>query len=214
MRRCSLILLGTMLLLAGPDSFAQEVVDRIVARIENDVILLSDMRELSHYQMFVDGKSESDEKLLDRLIDQWIVRNEATVSRIAQPSDEDVNRSLARLKRSFSSQEEFEERRKQSGLSEEDLRRLTKSQLYLSNYLDTRFRPVIQIDDKEIENFYQTRVIPRAQSRGQSPPTLEAARDFIQEALVQRAINEQADKWLKESRTRVRVENLLQEGQK
>jgi Zn-dependent M16 (insulinase) family peptidase len=164
--------------------------------------------------MFVDGKSESDEKLLDRLIDQWIVRNEATVSRIAQPSDEDVNRSLARLKRSFSSQEEFEERRKQSGLSEEDLRRLTKSQLYLSNYLDTRFRPVIQIDDKEIENFYQTRVIPRAQSRGQSPPTLEAARDFIQEALVQRAINEQADKWLKESRTRVRVENLLQEGQK
>ena len=214
MRRCSLILLGTMLLLAGPDSFAQEVLDRIVARIENDVILLSDMRELSHYQMFVDGKSESDDKLLDRLIDQWIVRNEATVSRIAQPSDEDVNRSLARLKRSFSSQEEFEERRKQSGLSEEDLRRLTKSQLYLSNYLDTRFRPVIQIDDKEIENFYQTRVIPRAQSRGQSPPTLEAARDFIQEALVQRAINEQADKWLKESRTRVRVENLLQEGQK
>lgn len=214
MRRCALILLGTMLLLAGLDSLAQEVVDRIVARIENDVILLSDMRELSHYQMFVDGKSESDEKLLDRLIDQWIVRNEAAVSRIAQPSDEDVNRSLARLRRSFSSQEEFEERRKQSGLSEEDLRRLTKSQLYLSNYLDSRFRPVIQIDDKEIENFYQTLVIPRAQSRGQSPPTLEAAHDFIQEALVQRAINEQADKWLKESRTRVRVETLLQEGQK
>ena len=118
------------------------------------------------------------------------------------------------MRRSFSSQEEFEERRKQSGLSEEDLRRLTKSQLYLSNYLDSRFRPVIQIDDKEIENFYQTLVIPRAQSRGQSPPTLEAAHDFIQEALVQRAINEQADKWLKESRTRVRVETLLQEGQK
>jgi site-specific recombinase len=214
MRRCSLILSGTMLLLAGLNNFAQEVVDRIVARIENDVILLSDMRELSHYQMFVDGKSESDEKLLDRLTDQWIVRNEATVSRITQPSDEDVNRSLARLRRSFSSQEEFEERRKQSGLSEEDLRRLTKSQLYLSNYLDSRFRSVIQIDDKEIENFYQTIVIPRAQSRGQSPPTLEAARDFIQEALVQRAINEQADRWLKESRTRVRVENLLQEGQK
>ena len=31
---------------------------------------------------------------------------------------------------------------------------------------------------------------------------------------MQRAINEQADKWLKESRTRVRVEILLPEGQK
>lgn len=214
MRRYFPICLGTVLLLAGLGGYAQEVVDRIVARIENDVILLSDMRELSHYQTFVDGKSESDAKLLDRLIDQWIVRNEATASRIAQPSEQDVDKSLARLKRSFSSPEEFEERGKQSGLSEEDLRRMTRSQLYLSNYLDTRFRPAIQIDDKDIEDFYQTRVIPRAQSRGQTPPTLEAATDFIREALVQRAINEQADKWLKESRTRVRVDNLLEEGQK
>ncbi len=214
MRRFSLLWLAMLLILAGRISYAQEVVDRIVARVENDVILLSDMRELSHYQLFVDGKTESDEQLLDRLIDQWIVRNEASVSRIAQPSDEDVQRSLERLKRSFSSPEEFEDRRKQSGLSEEDVRRMMRSQLYLSNYLDTRFRPSIQIDDKQIEEFYETRVIPRAKSREQTPPTLEAARDFIQEALVQRAINEQADKWLKESRTRVRVENLLQEEQK
>lgn len=213
MRRTVAILTGAMLV-AGLQSFAQEVVDRIAARVESDVILLSDMRELSRYQMFVDGKTESDAKLLDRLVDQWIVRNEANVSRIAQPEEADVDKSLARLKRSFSSPEEFEQRLKQSGLSQEDLRRMTKSQLYLSNYLDTRFRPVIQIDEKEINEFYRTRVIPRAESRGQTPPTLEAAHDFIQEALVQRAINEQADKWLKESRTRVHVDNLLQEGQK
>ena len=214
MRKYSPILLLTLLLAMGRGICAQEVVDRIVARIENDVILLSDLRQLSHYQMFLDGKSESDRKLLDLLIDQWIVRNEATVSRIAQPTEEDVDKSLARLKRSFSSSEEFEERRKQSGLSEADLRKMTRSQLYLSNYLDTRFRPAIQIDDTDIEDFYQTRVVPRARSRGQAPPSLEASRDFIQEALVQRAINEQAEKWLSESRTRVRVDNLLEEGGK
>ncbi len=214
MRRFALMWLAMLLLLPGRVSLAQEVVDRIVARVENDVILLSDLRELSHYQMLVDGKTESDAQLLDRLIDQWIVRNEADVSRIAQPSDDEVNRSLERLKRSFSSAEEFEDRREHSGLSEADMRRIMRSQLYLSNYLDTRFRPSIQIDDKAVEEFYETRVIPRAKSREQTPPTLEAARDFIQEALVQKAINEQADKWLKESRSRVRVENLLQEGQK
>ncbi len=214
MRKYSPILLLTLLLAMGRGICAQEVLDRIVARIENDVILLSDLRQLSHYQMFLDGKSESDSKLLDLLIDQWIVRNEATVSRIAQPTEEDVDKSLARLRRSFSSAEEFEERRKQSGLSEEDLRKMTRSQLYLSNYLDTRFRPAIQIDDKDIEDFYQTRVVPRARSHGQAPPSLEASRDFIQEALVQRAINEQAEKWLSESRTRVRVDNLLEEGGK
>lgn len=199
------------LTIAAGRTAAQEVVDRIVAKVESDIILMSDVRELAHYQIFLDGKSQSDAEILERLIDQWIVRSEASVARFPQPSDEDVNRSIERLKRAFASPEEYEARRAQSGLTDEEIRQFMKSQLYLSNYLDSRFRPVIQIDEKDIEDFYKTRVIPRAESRGQAAPSLDTARDFIQEALVQRAINEQADKWLKESRARVRIEILLNE---
>jgi hypothetical protein len=87
-------------------------------------------------------------------------------------------------------------------------------QLYLSNYLDSRFRPAVQIDPKAVEDFYQKAVLPRAKARGQEPPTLEASRDYIQEALVQSGINEQAEKWLKESRLRLHIEKLLEEGPK
>ena len=208
------IVFVTAMLTAGIPARAQDVVDRIVARVETDIILLSDLRELARYQVFADGKAEPDEQILDRLIDQWIVRSEAQVALFPEPKPEDVERSLARLKRSFSSPEEFEERKKQSGLSDEDILRILKFQLYLSNYLDTRFRPSIQIDDKAIEEFYKARVVPRAESRGQTPPSLEAARDFIQEALVQRAINKEADQWLKESRSRLHVQLFLQENSK
>jgi hypothetical protein len=202
-------------LLPAPGSTRpQEVIDRIVARVETDIILLSDVHQLNRYQVFLDGKAQSDADILNRLIDQWIVRSEASVARFPQPSDEDVNRSIERLKRSFSSPEEFQERQKQSGISDDEIRRFVRAQLYLSNYLDSRFRPAIQIDEKAIEDFYKNRVVPRAESRKQTPPTLENARDFIQEALVQRAINEQADRWLKESRTRVRVEIMLDEKPK
>ena len=203
------ILVQAAMLLAGKTVVSQEVIDRVAARVENDIILVSDVRTLGRYQVFLDGKPESDTQILDRLIDQWIVRNEANAARYPQPSDEEVQRSLARLKRSFSSPEEFEERRGQSGLSSEQLLAMVKAQLYLSNYLDTRFRPSIQIAEKDVEEFYKDRVVPRAESRGQTPPPLETARDFIQEALVQRAINEQADRWLKESRARIRVEIML-----
>jgi hypothetical protein len=214
MKRLALFLLLAALLPETRARRAQEVIDRIVARVENDVILMSDIRQLAEYQVFVDGKSESDEQILQRLIDQWIVRTEAAAARFPQPSDQDVERSLARLKRSFANSESFEERKKQSGLTDDEIRQQLRSQLYLSNYLDSRFRASIQIDDQAIADFYKNRVVPRAESRGQAPPTLEAAHDFIQEALVQRAINEQADKWLKESRSRVRVENLLNENTK
>jgi hypothetical protein len=204
------IVLG--LLPVPPRPRAQGVVDRIVARVDTDIILLSDVRQLSHYQTFLDGKPQSDADILNRLIDQWIVRSEAGVARFPQPSDEDVSRSIERLKRSFSSPEEFQARQKQSGITDEEIRRFVRAQLYLSNYLDSRFRPSIQIDDKAIEDFYRNRVVPRAETRGQTPPTLENARDFIQEALVQRAINEQSDRWLKESRARIRIEILPDES--
>jgi hypothetical protein len=193
---------------------AREVIDRIVARVDTDIILLSDVRELARYQSFVDEKSESDSQVLDHLIDQWIVRNEAKAALFPQPSSEEVQRSLERLKRSFSSPEAFEEREKQAGLTDEDLLRMLTRQLYLSNYLDSRFRASVQIDEKDIEEYYKTRLVPRAESRGRTPPTPEAARPFIQEALVQRAINEQADRWLKESRSRIRIEKMLDENPK
>jgi len=202
------------LVVVAASASGQEVVDRIAARVDTDIILLSDVRALARYQSFMDEKAQSDSEILDRLIDQWIVRNEAKAALYPQPSDADVQRSLERLKRSFSSPEVYEERKKQAGLTDEELLNMQKSTLYLSNYLDSRFRASIEIEDKDIEEFYKTRVVPRAESRGQTPPTLEAARGYIQEALVQRAINVQADRWLKESRARVRIEKLLNENPK
>ena len=209
------VLVVSLLTTVAPRFLAtQEMVDRIAARVENDVILLSDIRELRGYQQFLDGKSEGDAQILDRLIDQWVVRTEAEVSRFPRPYDAEIERDLERLRKSFLSAEQYEARRKQSGLSETELRSIVASQLYLSNYLDSRFRPSVQVDSKAIEDFYAKAVVPEAKARGQEPPTLEAAHDLIQEALVQRGINEQAEKWLKESRARLHVEILLDGGSK
>ena len=208
------VLLLSLSVMIATRMTAQEIVDRIVARVENDIILLSDIRALSRYQQFLDGKSETDAQILDRLIDQWIVRTEANASRFLQPSDVDIDRELERIQKSFASKEEFEARRKQIGLSVAEIRDIVAAQLYLSNYLDSRFRPGVQIDPKTIDDFYEKSVVPRAKARGQEPPSLETARDFIQEALVQRGINDQADQWLIESKARLHIEKFLDEAAK
>jgi hypothetical protein len=197
-----------------PCAARQEVVDRIVARVENDIILLSDVRELKEYQELVDGKSESEDAIVDRLIDQWIVRSEAQLSRFPEPKDEEIDREVSRVVKSFTSTEEYETRKRQSGLSDAEVRKIVATQLYLLNYLDSRFRQSAQINEKAIEDFYQNAVLPRAKARGQEPPTLDASRDIIQEALVQSDITEQANRWLKESRDRLHVQKYLDEGAK
>lgn len=202
-------LLGTAALLAG-----QEVVDRIVARVDNDIILMSDVQELQRYQELVNGKSESESAILDRLIDQWVVRSEADLAQFPKPTEAEIDRGVSRDVKSFPSPEEYEARKKQSGLSDAEVRKMVASQLYLGNYLDSRFRPSAQVDEKAIEGFYNNAVVPTAKAHGQQPPTLDAAHDTIQEALVQNDINDQAARWLKESRERLHIQKFLEEGTK
>jgi parvulin-like peptidyl-prolyl isomerase len=211
MRRASLVLgfaVGLLAVTALPLP-AQEVIDRIAARVDNDIILLSDVHDLERYQQLVDGKSETDAQVLDRLVDQWIVRSEAETARFPLPSDDDVNRGVERVQKSFTSPEEYESKKKQIGLTDAAVKAMVSSQLYLSNYLDSRFRPSAKIEPKDVEDFYDKAVIPRAQARGQVPPSLDAARDYIREALIQRSINDQAERWLNESRGRVHVEKFV-----
>jgi len=214
LRTISALLLLFFCLPRGGDIGPQEIVDRIVARIENDIILLSDVKTLESYQKLVDGKSEPDDQILERLVNQWIVRTEAEASRFPHPAGLELTRALAALRKSYGSDEDFEKQRRESGLSNQELREEMGLQLYLSNYLESRFRPTVHINPQAVEDFYGREIVARARARGQEPPSLEAARESIQEALTQLEINEQADQWLKESRARLRIEKILEKEAK
>ncbi len=213
-RLWSYVLAGALLALGPACAGGQELLDRIAARVEGDVILLSEVRTLSRYQMLVDGKAESDAAILDRLIDQWIVRNEAETARFPHPTDAAIARGVEHLQASFASPEEYQARKKQTGLSDKEIRRMLAAQLYLSDYLDSRFRTSAQVNANQVEDFYEQAVVPRAKAHNQTPPSLDASREYIQEALVQRGINEQAEVWLNESRSRLHVEKFLKDSGK
>jgi hypothetical protein len=195
------------------DARAQQVtIDRIVARVDTDIILLSDVRALERYQQLVDGKSETDTQVLDRLIDQWVVRNEADTAQFPHPTPDSIDKGVERVQKSFTSPEEYEAKKKEVGLTDGDVRRMVASQLYLSNYLDSRFRPSVHVEQKDIQEFYEKAVIPRAQARGQEAPSLDAAKEVIRDALIQKGIDEQAERWLTESRSRIIVEKMPEQG--
>lgn len=188
---------------------AQQVVDRIVARVEDDILCLSELRELGQFQQLAGGQSESDAKLLDRLVDQWIVRTEADGAHFPPPSDADVDRHIEHLRQQFASPQAFESRMREVGLSAAQLRRLVAQQLYLTRYLDYKFRPAVQIDPAEIEKYYRETLLPQLAARGEAPPALDAVEERIREVLVERGINALADRWLEESRAHLHIERNL-----
>ena len=185
---------------------AQQVVDRIVARVEDDIILLSEVRELGRYQHLVEGQATSEARLLDQLIDQWIVTSEAATAHYPHPSEADLDGALERLEKQLGGADAYRGRLREAGLPGAAVRRLVERQMYLTRYLDYKFRPAVQVDAAAIEKYYREELVPALAGKGQGAPPLEAVQDQIRELLTERGINEQAARWLEERRSGLKVE--------
>jgi hypothetical protein len=183
-------------------------VDGIAARIEGDIITDSEVRELGAFQQLVDGRSQPRDVVIGELADQWAVRQEAAATSYQQPSRADVDLAYKRLVESFSSASDFHDRLSAVGLSDAAVRRLLREQLYLSRFLDYRFRPAAQVSETQIENYYNDELVPELKKRGEKVPPLDDVDDKIREVLIQRAIDKRSAQWLDETRARLNIQIL------
>jgi hypothetical protein len=223
--RCAVLIFALMLAVAGAAPIARaqanlrsalpsenegtahgQTVDGIAARIEDDILTDSEVNELAAFQKLVDGSAKSRSDLIRELADQWIVRGEATATKYPEPSAQDVGNSYAQLQKQFPSPEQFKARCADVGLSDSGVRRLLAQQLYLSRFLDFRFRPAAQVDDQQITAYYKDEFVPQLQKRGGPVPPLEDVEDTIREVLIQRAISNRATSWLDDTRERLRID--------
>jgi len=210
--RATLLTFVAIVFIGGSVARAQQVVDRIIARIEGDVLLQSDLRELGEFQQLQGTKVEPESTRLDELIDQWVITHEGQAAQFSQPSDADVTASLEQLKKNLGGDDIFQKRLKETGLSVASVRRILARVLFYSRYLDYKFRTAAQIDSAAEEKYYNTEFAEQLEARGEKPPPLDSVRPQIHELLVQEDISKRAAEWLTESRSRLKVERVPAAG--
>jgi hypothetical protein len=173
-------------------------IDEIAARIEDDIILESEVHELGAFQILSDGKSKPRDVLIRELGDQWVVRGEANAAKYPFPSADEIENAYQLFVKQFPSSEEFHKRLAAADLTEAGVKRILAQQLYLAHFLDYRFRAAAQVDDKEVEKYYNEEFAPQLKARNEPVPPLED--------VVQRAINDRAEKWLDDTRQRLKID--------
>jgi hypothetical protein len=191
---------------------AQQVVDRIVVRIEDDILTQSDLDQLAAYQKLVSGGTDSGDRLTQELIEQWIVNSEAEAAHFPAAPESEVTSDVAQIEQKFASLDAYHARLVELGLSSDDVHQMAGRQAYLERYLDSKFRDSVQIDPKQIETYYNEQLVPALQKKGQTAPPLSDVRDSIRELLTQQEINRLAAQWLDESKGRLRIEIVPPSG--
>jgi len=184
------------------------VVDGIVERIEDDIITESEVRELEAFQKLFNGRAMSRDDVIRELTDQWIIRNEAGVNRFRQPSADAKAHAFQDFSQRFSSPDEMHARLAEAGLTEVALKRLLGEQLYLSSFLEVKFRPVAQVTEDQIDAYYSGEFSDNLKKRGEPIPPRADVEDQIRELLTERTVSERSERWLEDTRTRLHIELL------
>ena len=166
------------------------VVDRIVARIEDDIILQSQVRELAAFQQLIEGHAESDDQLLSELVEQWVVQTEATAAHFPSPAQSEVDRELQRLTARFANAAAYSARLNELGLSATQVRQLLARQIYVERYLDYKFRPSAEVESADIDAYYQKTLLPELARKNQPAPSRAEVQEQIRELLVQQRISD------------------------
>jgi len=184
------------------------VVDRVAARIENDIITLSDIRELAAYQRLAGREPAPDSELLRELIDQWIVANDAAAARFPVPPEAQVDAEFTALRNQLGPPEKFAARLRELNLSEPSVRRLVAKQMFFDAYLEHKFRAVARVAPGDVDRYYHDEFTPQLQRRKQPVPPLDDVRDSITELLIERDITRRAQQWIDQARAQLDIEIL------
>jgi parvulin-like peptidyl-prolyl isomerase len=193
-----------------PAAGAGQVIDRIVARVNGRIILQSELEEALSYEALLNGRAlaefTSDDRraVLDRLIDQELLREQLKSSEFQHASEAEAASQVAGARKLYpeaTTDEGWQALLARFDLREKDLVSHVQRQIDLMRLVDTRLRPAVQIDSKSIEAYYREKFVPQLKQSGASEVPLADVSARIRELLTQEKVSELLVSWLQTLRS-------------
>ena len=177
----------------------QTLLDRVVARVNGTVILLSDVRAAVIFGL-VEGPAES-ELAVEETVQRALLVEEVNRFPPPEPAAEAVAAELERLRaRAGTSLDDVE---RGTGLSADNIRLLARDRLRIQGYIDQRFGVTVPLTDEQVLEYYRAHP-EEFTTNGQLTP-FERAQGLARERAGleqrQRTINQ----WLRDLRARADV---------
>jgi hypothetical protein len=212
--RCSILAYSVVLLAIALPACAGDVLDRIVATVNNHIILQSEWQDAVRYEAFVAGRrldqlQPGDGKAaLDRLIDQELLREQMRSSGFPHASSEEVEKRIQEIRKQYAGADSdvgWQAALARYGLTEDELQKRVALQVDLMGLVDARLRPNVVIDSKSIESYYNQELLPQLRQSGARQVPLAEVTPKIKELLTQQKMNQMLVAWLQDLRSGSRI---------
>jgi peptidyl-prolyl cis-trans isomerase SurA len=200
--------------LCRPQLAAAQVVDRIVAIVNGNIILQSDWDETLSFQALLTNRAvnsfteDEQRAVLDRLIDQELLREQMKSADAPHATDAEVAARVTEARKLYpqaSTETGWQSILAGYRITNKDLAAHVRQEIELMRLVDARLRPAVQIDSKSIESYYRNQFVPQLKQAGSREVPLSDVSARIREVLTEKKVNELLVSWLQTLRSEGQV---------
>lgn len=194
---------------------AAKLLDRVVAVVDEDPILASDIDRVIGLGLVEQNAGESGDllrrRVLDQLVEHRLRSHEIDRSGFVEVPVEAIERQIGEIRARFLDEASFERRLSELGMTRATLAQLVARQIAVLVYIDERLGPRVFVSLDDIRDYYASTLTPEAEKRGEKPPPLDEVREEIRAVLREQRLNVELARWSEELRRNSDVESFYDE---
>ncbi|HEY4565526.1 MAG TPA: hypothetical protein VIJ36_21300 [Thermoanaerobaculia bacterium] len=192
-----------------PPSGKTELQDRVLAVVDEDPVLASDVERVIRLGLDQPQPGETDERfrrrVLDDLIDERLRFHEVDRFNFEQVPVSDIQKRVAEIRARYPDEASFKKALKDVGLDEKGLRQLVARQLLVLTYVDEQLGTNVFVEPDEINRYYRDVLTPEMRKRGQQPPPVDEVREDIRETLKQQKMTQEMTRLTRDLRNKANI---------
>ncbi len=178
-----------------------EIIDRIVAVVNEEVITLTDVRVAEAFGFYAEEIEEEGgdprSQILERLIDQKVVIQLSSEEMLIK--SEELDELLMQVTQRLGA-DEVERRLMQFGLAREDLKDCIREIIRYKSIISQIFSRVNPVSLKEIEDYYQEIYVPEQKEKKVDPKPMMEILDEIESRVKREKTKAQIEEWIRNLR--------------
>jgi len=198
----------------APSAAGENVLrDRVVAIVDEDPILASDVERIVGLGLAQPTAGESPRefrrRVLGQLIDERLRFHEIDRFGFEPVPVARIDQQVQEIRDRFKGEAGLDSRLKEVGLTLAGLRQLVSRQLMVLTYVDERLGPRVFVSVDDINNYYRDVLTPELQKQGQEAPPIDPVREQIRTVLKEKLLNKEIETWTEELRRKADILNYF-----
>ena len=190
-----------------PGAAAGVLVDQVIAVVNDDLVLESDVDEERRFEAFqplraIGGFSRA--KAIERLVDRALILQQAKLQPDIAVTDAELDAQLTELRKNIPACKQYgcetdagwSRFVEAQGFTVPQLRELWRGRMQILKFIEIRFKAGIRITPEEINAYYTQTLVPEYRKGNEAAPRLDAISSRISELLLQERVTSLLDDWL------------------